>query len=358
MLKEALRKIYYRFPAKLSATGYAFPCRNVIFEVVYSCNLNCEMCPYRAELEHTQPRGSDFKPLEKNEIIDLLHELPKGSNITFTGGEPFLKEGILDILEAAAGLHRVSVATNGTLFTDAIAEKMAKWGISLIGVSLDGPKEIHNEIRKDAAAYDKLIEAVRSINEQKIKQGVQLPRLNFNGVILKKNFNFLYKNIELAKELNISSHTFQICDPSWNRSAWRLSDEINADERTIEKVEPIDRGELKAALEQLVDTAKRLNVGLNFVPALTVEEIVDYYDNKFDLSKWHCLDPWSTMRISPYGDVFPCLNFKVGNVREQKPSVLWNSSSYRRFRKTLGSAVLFESCIGCCKMIRKRRAEA
>ena len=358
MLKNILRKIYYQLPAKLSVLGYAFPCRNIVFEVVYSCNLNCEMCPYRAEIENTEPKGSDFKPLEKDEIIDLFSQLPRGSNLNFTGGEPFVKEGILDILEAAAKRHKVSVATNGTLFTERIAEKMVKWDIKLIGFSLDGPKEIHNEIRQDPQAYDKLVDAIRSVNEQKKIQGVQHPRMNLNGVILKKNFDSLYKNIELAKELNIAFHTFQVCDPSWDRSGWRLSDKINTDERIIEQVEKIDRGKLKVALEQLVDIAKRLDVELNFVPSLTIEEIVDYYDNKFDVSKWHCLNPWSTMRISPYGDVFPCLNFKIGNIREQKISNLWNSPGYRKFRKALGRAVLFESCAGCCKMMRKGEAKA
>ena len=353
MIKEILRKVYYQLPAKLSFLGYAFPCRNIIFEVVYSCNLNCEMCPYRAEIKHTTPKGSDFKALDKDEIINLFREFPKGSNITFTGGEPFLKEGIFEILEAAVKMHNVTIATNGTLFTDETAKRLVEWGVRLLGFSLDGPREVHNEIRKDPQAYDKLVDAVKKVNEYKKKLNTSYPRVNLNGVILKKNFNELYKNIELAKELGIKTHTFQICDPSWNRSAWRLSDEINSNEKIIEQVEPIKRDELKNALEQLVDTAKRLEVELNFMPHLTLEEIVDYYDNKFDIKNWYCLDPWSTMRISPYGDVFPCLNFKVGNIREQRPVKLWNSAKYRKFRETLRKSILFNSCVGCCKMRKK-----
>ncbi|MGB2880031.1 MAG: radical SAM protein [Candidatus Omnitrophota bacterium] len=353
MLKKILNRIYYRFPAFFSGTGLALPCRNVVFELVYSCNLNCEMCPYKAETTQTEPSGSDFKPLEKEEIIRLLHEFPKGSNITFTGGEPFLKEGILEILEEAARLHNVTLATNGTLITDEIAEKVVNWALRLLGFSLDGPRDIHNDIRRDPGAFDKLANGVKRINDQKKKQGTRFPKLNFNGVILKKNFAFLEENIELAKELGVSFHTFQICDPSWDRSGWRLSDKIKANEKIIEQVEKIDRKELKGALDKLIAAGKRLDVGVNFMPPLTPEEIVDYYDHKFDLSKWHCLSPWSTMRISPYGDVFPCLNFKVGNIRRQKPGVLWNSPNYRKFRRELGKVSLFESCTGCCKMKRR-----
>jgi MoaA/NifB/PqqE/SkfB family radical SAM enzyme len=353
MLKKLLSRIYYRFPARMPYLGYAFPCRNVVFELIYTCNLNCVMCPYAAEMRHEEPRGSDFKPLTRDEIAGLLQGFPKGSNITFTGGEPFLKEGILDILEKATERHKVTIATNGTLFNDDITEKMVRWGVQLIGVSIDGPKDIHNEIRRDPQAYDKAMSAVSKIAEQKRVMNSKYPRLNLNGVILASNFDQLYKNIELANEIGADSCTFQVCDPSWNRSAWRLGEEIEVAEKTIEKVDPIAREKLTSALEHILSVSEKLKIAVNFMPQLSVKEIVDYCDNKFDMKKWYCLDPWSTMRISPYGDVFPCLNFKIGNVREQKPAKLWNSAKYKRFRKTLGKATLFDSCVGCCKMSKK-----
>ena len=354
MPKRLLSRIYYGLPAAFSGLGYAFPCRNVMIEIVYSCNLNCVMCPYAAEMRHEQPRGSDFKPLGKDELIALMRELPKGRNINFTGGEPFLKEGILEIIEEAAKRHKVSIATNGTLFNDSLAEKLVRWKVRLVGFSLDGPREVHNEIRRDQEAYDKLMDAIDMVNRWKKELNSACPRLNLNAVILKKNFDKLEGNIDLAKKKGVSSCSFQICDPSWDRSAWRLSDKIAADKKTIKEVEPIDRGKLKEALEKLLKKAKEENVSAEFMPCLSLGEVVDYYDNKFDLGKWHCLNPWSTVRISPYGDVFPCLNFKIGNIREEKLSKLWNNTKYRRFRRELGKAVLFDSCAGCCKMERKR----
>jgi MoaA/NifB/PqqE/SkfB family radical SAM enzyme len=225
--------------------------------------------------------------------------------------------------------------------------------VRLIGVSLDGPKEIHNEIRRDPGAYDKLVDAIDKMNRHKREMKSTYPRLNLNAVILKKNFDKLESNIDLAKEKDVSSCSFQIYDPSWDRSAWRLSDEIASGKKTIEEVEPIDRGKLKEALEKLLKKAKEENVSAEFMPCLSLGEVVDYYDNEFDLSKWYCLNPWSTARISPYGDVFPCLNFKIGNIREEKLAKLWNGPKYRRFRRSLGKVGLFDSCAGCCKMERK-----
>jgi MoaA/NifB/PqqE/SkfB family radical SAM enzyme len=352
MLRKTLAKIYYQLPAKFSRLGYALPCRNVVFELTYNCNLKCRMCSYRNEINHTPEHMGDFSALETEESLNLLEDFPRGSNVTFTGGEIFTKKGVLQLIEAAAKLHKLSLATNGTLLSDDIAEKLVGWGIKLIGLSLDGPPDIHNEIRGCNRAYDRMLEAIHNLNRHKKRAGVKYPRLSLNGVILENNFSSLYKNLELASTLNIDTCTFQIYDPSWCRSGWRLNQEIPVKEDLVERVKPIKRKLLLLELEKLVNTAGKLNIDFKFVPQLTLEEIADYYDNKFDLTNWRCLQAWSTMRISPYGDVFPCINFNIGNIRVNKPATLWNNHNYRSFRKALARAGLFEICTGCCKMIR------
>ncbi|MFQ5691889.1 MAG: SPASM domain-containing protein [Nitrospinota bacterium] len=66
--------------------------------------------------------------------------------------------------------------------------------------------------------------------------------------------------------------------------------------------------------------------------------------------------PWSTTRISPYGDVFPCLNYRIGNVRDHSLLRLWNNRAYQKFRKIFKARELVPSCVGCCKMIKKTPA--
>jgi len=355
MIKDIFRKIYYEVPSYVGSGGLAFPCRNVNFELTYGCNLNCSMCAYKNEVNQTAPEGSDFEPLRKDEIIKLIRKFPSGSNITFTGGEIFLKEGILEILEAAAILHKVTIATNGTLVTKDIAKRIVELGIALVGLSLDGPEEVHNKIRRDPSAYDKLIDAIGYVREEKKIRAAGYPLINLNGVILEENHHLLYRNIEIIKALGLDAHTFQICDPSWSRSGWRLSDNISMKEKTIQQVEQINRNELSGSLEKILNTAKRLNIKVNFLPRVSIKQILDYYENKFDLSEWQCLQPWSVIRISPYGDVFPCLNYNIGNIRNNSVENLWNNAKYRLFRKTLKKASLFDSCVGCCKMIPKKQ---
>ncbi|MBI5788264.1 MAG: radical SAM protein [Candidatus Schekmanbacteria bacterium] len=341
---------YYQLPVKFAGSGYALPCRNAVFELTYQCNLNCRMCSFKNEIRHTSRQGSDFLPLQPGEIIQALAQFPKHSNIAFTGGEILVKQGVMEILEAAAKRHRISLATNGTLLDDDIAQKLVDWGVMAIGFSLDGTQDIHNAIRGDNNAYQKLIAGLESINKKKLNHSY--PRLGLNGVILKQNFSQLHHNLHLAKQLKINTCTFQIFDPSWSRSGWRLCDSIDTGQKVMPQVETIDADWLKESLEEIERKAVELNVNVKFMPSLTSAEIVDYYRQQFNPAGWKCFLPWSTMRISPYGDVFPCLNFKIGNIRQTKPATLWNSYHYRNFRKSLAKVNLFESCAGCCKMLR------
>jgi radical SAM protein with 4Fe4S-binding SPASM domain len=91
---------------------------------------------------------------------------------------------------------------------------------------------------------------------------------------------------------------------------------------------------------------------MRFLPGLSIDEVVRYYQGDFNLKGWNCLLPWHTMRISPYGDVYPCLNVLIGNIKEKKIQSLWNSAPYSSFRQSLKKDRIFPACVGCCKMQR------
>jgi radical SAM protein with 4Fe4S-binding SPASM domain len=61
-----------------------------------------------------------------------------------------------------------------------------------------------------------------------------------------------------------------------------------------------------------------------------------------------CMLPWSRMSISPHGDVYPCLSYLVGNVRQEGLSRIWNGDRFREFRKCLERNRLSNFCLSCC----------
>ena len=122
------------------------------------CNLNCTYC-YYLEKEKIYPGTSSFKMTEQTlEIFTrkYIHEQP-GSEVTFVwqGGEPSLlgldyyKKAIQFQQKYGSGkkIHN-SFQTNGVLLNDEWCMFFKEHNF-LIGISIDGPKELHDQYRLD-----------------------------------------------------------------------------------------------------------------------------------------------------------------------------------------------------------------
>ena len=290
--------------------------------------------------------------LNKDEILNIINGLSVNSNITFTGGEVFLKKGIDEILKQATANHNVTIASNGALL-GTYAELIVKSGIQSLSISIDGPAEIHEKIRNQKDLYNRIKSSLIKLNKFKEKNSTSLPYVNFNTVILKDNFKFLPEIIADVKELGGNSCSFQILDPSLNRSGLSLSDSIDLDPISIPDDEKIDPVVLKEYLKSLIKKATNEQIKISFIPSLNIDEIALYYQGRFNVNNWKCSLPWTTTRISPYGDVYPCLNFYIGNVKTDNLNNLWNHYRYIQFRNQIKKAGIFNSCVGCCKMVPK-----
>jgi MoaA/NifB/PqqE/SkfB family radical SAM enzyme len=290
--------------------------------------------------------------LQSDELLDIIFQLPSGSNITFTGGEVFIKKEIEKILEKSSAKHNICIASNGLLLKKH-SELIINNRIKSIGISLDGPPETHEHIRNHKGLFEKLQDGLRLIVEHKLSTGSSYPTININAVILRENYRTLQKIVPLVKTLGANSLSLQVFDPSLSRSGLSLQESINLDENPLNRIEKIDPESLQQSLEQVLQAGLKHKVDIHFMPELAIDEIVRFYQGQFDFDKWHCFLPWHTMRISPYGDIYPCLNLFIGNVRDGKLGRFLNNERYVEFRRMLKDKTLFNACIGCCKMARK-----
>ena len=351
MLHRKLKSHYYSFPYKYFG-GKALPCRNLFIELTYRCNLLCEMCFIMNEISVREDKTSAAE-LQKDEILNIVNQLPTRSNITFTGGEILLKKDIDIILSETASKHNVNLASNGALLGK-YAELIVESGIQSIGISLDGPPEIHEKIRNQEGLFGKIKESLCAVIEAKNRKGSRFPYINFNSVILNKNYLTLSEVVKIVKDMGADSCSFQIFDPSLERSGLGLGNTLNYAKTPIKRVEMIHSIALRKALLQVLKEGQRRHFEILFVPALSIEEIVLFYQGQFNLKNWQCHLPWTTMRISPYGDVYPCLNYYIGNVRTDSLAKLWNNHRYVSFRRALKQNGVFNGCTGCCKMHPKK----
>lgn len=159
------------------------------------CNLQCHYCGIW-EKEHPE--------LDTLEVMDLLKEMAQAGvkKVSFTGGEPLLRQDIGIILEQCKKLQlSTGMNTNGVLVTERIQEIAS---LDVLKISIDGPKPIQDRIRGEGT-FDRIIEAVHSAKAQGIK-------VAFLSVISRENAHAINELLELAAQLKVYA-TFQPATP-------------------------------------------------------------------------------------------------------------------------------------------------
>lgn len=357
--KFAHDEIPYRF-----LSGYALPPLVALILLTYRCNLNCKMC----YLQERKEKINVQKELTTQEIKNIINQLNKFSfktpQIEFSGGEPLLRKDILKILKYTANQNKYHILTNGTLLSNKISKELVNMGLNRITgsgltgitVSIDGPEEIHDEIRNTHGAYKKAIEGIRQIQEHKKSDNKKYPNVGITCCIMPSNVNYLHEIIDIYANIGVSSFNFQVfIPPLIKRLGLDIVDEIEGNPTpTTKLIEEIEPKILETEIEKIKSVAKERHVTFTFSPRFQAHELINYYQNKIFLTEWTCRSSMSIIRINPYGDVYPCFNYKIGNIRDQKISDLWNNKRHRYFRKKLkNNGGIFPECVGCCDMRKK-----
>lgn len=186
----------------------------LIFFVTSRCNANCAHCFNRANLNN---KSADLS-LEK--IGELAKALPPIKNFLLSGGEPFLRNDLaelINIFKANNDIQTVSIPTNG-FFTEKIIDSMLKVlkipGLKSVNVniSLDGLKETHDKMRGLDGNFEAALKTFCALSRLKKDH----PNLNIlvNSVISRENFSELLKlGKYLAKENVPFNHFFEIIRP-------------------------------------------------------------------------------------------------------------------------------------------------
>ncbi len=174
--------------------------RLIFWEVTKGCNLRCIHCRATAT-ELMSP--ADLPTKKTLNIISQIADF--GSPIlVLSGGEPLYRHDIFELAEYATsrGL-RTALATNGTLVTRDIAEKIKKAGIKRVSISLDGSDAItHDTFRGIPGAFEAAVYGMRNLQELGVS-------VQINTTIARHNAHQLPDVLELARRLGADAlHTF------------------------------------------------------------------------------------------------------------------------------------------------------
>lgn len=141
----------------------------VVWDVTHRCNLRCIHCYQDAC--HALP--DELTTGEAKRIIDQLAAAGVVA-IAFSGGEPLMRPDIRELIRyAKENGFFVSLASNGTLIRDALAQDLVSDGLDYIEISLDGEDAAHHDLfRGIPGAFDRTVTGIRACVSAGLDTGV------------------------------------------------------------------------------------------------------------------------------------------------------------------------------------------
>ena len=141
--------------------------RALIFFITHRCNLRCSHCFFWREI------NQGITELTLDEIRKIARSMRHPLSLSLTGGEPFLRSDIPDILDAfnvGCGMHEAAVATNGVLterIEHTVSDVLKRRYLSSFGVqvSIDGAEATHDEIRQVPGTFRKAMRTIAALTD-------------------------------------------------------------------------------------------------------------------------------------------------------------------------------------------------
>jgi len=172
---------------------------SLVHFVTYKCNAKCSHCFFSNELNK---KGE----LSRDEISRVISGLGKLKVLLISGGEPFLRSDLADIVTEYAckcSLGVASIPTNGFNTDQVIAgcEKITGNCRNLnltIAVSLDGLSDMHDKVRNFQGGFTRAVETGRRI--VKLKKKYPRLRLHIVTVIMPDNIDALQSIAGFVRE--------------------------------------------------------------------------------------------------------------------------------------------------------------
>ena len=329
----------------------------VVYEPTLLCNLHCSFC-YVADILNPD----DWRAKELT-LEDLDRIFVKGGVKRFnvTGGEPFVRKDLFSIFDLLQkkGMRCDYITTNGTVITDDKAQSLAELALTRflkhISVSIDGPKEFHDEIRGQKGAFDKATRNIERLRRAFEARGLAVP-VSINTTLTAGNLHLLSRIVDAASEMKVEliglnqlmfatrgevQETLQLIgetDPGIIST--HVTDDPGLDPETIPKV-----------LKEAIDYGESKGVTINWRPAQSLDHLKKYYTPGEPLHG-RCFYPFYGGRITYDGKVHFCpfIRVEMGDLRQDSLEDIWNSSRFVELRRRLLEQNIFPVCRRCCKV--------
>lgn len=298
---------------------------SVSIVVTNSCNLKCVMCDFWKDTAKASEgiNLSEFKKLFadlKSSGVRMVH---------MTGGEPFLRKDLIDILKSAkANGLKTAVLTNGTLIPeDSLLEFVRN--VDLVYVSLDSPSGVqHEDIRGVPNIFEKITRNVKLLVKT-IKDNSLSVRVILCTTITSKGMHDPVEMVSLARSSGVNGIIYNPASSIYYGYTTFLK---NDDSKSI-----IPRDAYGKMIDKIIalmaDPANMIRSNPFYLSASK-----EFLGGNEKYYKFPCFGGgYNGPLIAFDGTVFPCCawNMPIGNIKEDSFNKIWRSDAAREARRKI-----------------------
>jgi len=326
--RRAVDKVPFRVP---------FSDLPILSEVAltYRCNLRCSFCYASCNCRKNEA-GPEMTTREVKKVLKIIREDAQVPSVSFTGGEPTLREDLPELVKFASRGMRVNLITNGTLVTKDLARGLVRAGLKSAQVSLEGPSpEVHDGLTGVAGSFEAALTGIENLKVLGV-------HIHTNTTINRKNLPHLRDLLRLIKGLGLEKFSMNLVIPAGAASE--------------------NDSELSVTYTEAAKTIKTLrkearSLGLKFLwysptPLCIFNPIAEGLGNKA------CAACDGLLSVGPDGSVLPCSSYpeSVGNLLREPFRKIWNSNRARYFRYKrfvpypCSDCLHLDVCTGACPL--------
>jgi MoaA/NifB/PqqE/SkfB family radical SAM enzyme len=316
------------------------PPLRIVLDVTDRCNFRCPTCSkWRRESAREELSLAEWEL-----VLDKIGSVPIMREAAISGGEPFMRRDMFDLLELVKrhGL-RVVMVSNGWFLDERGLERLQEIGVEQLILSLNSLRsEVHDASRGTLGSHERIMHVIDAWHA-----GPRRLKLCIGPLIMEANVAELADMVRWATGRGLSGVSFRVLAPDEVHYAFgaeaampQTSARWYADDpRWVRSVEV-----LRQQVDELLAMQREGYRILN--PPSQLRRVSGYYERPDSVRHTPCLGTLSRMYVDPYGDVRLCYGFApIGNVLTADPRALWRSPAARRIREAS------RSCTRLCRML-------
>jgi MoaA/NifB/PqqE/SkfB family radical SAM enzyme len=282
------------------------------------CNYKCRYCDYWRLKNYVDEMSID----EWKKALLSIKDFVGSFHIQFSGGEPFIKKGFIDLLEFCNENNiQWGVVTNGSCLTDSVIKRIVAANPFNINISTDGPDaEIHDYSRGVIGSLNKIKKSIQKLAEEKNLKNKDFP-IVIKPTIHSKNLHTMTEMPKWAMESGATSINFQPLD-RWTTETY---DELWINEDRFPEIEQV--------VENLI---QQKNQGAPIINSSSLMRLwpAHFREEKAPESVGSCRVGLRNYFIRTDGSVEVCWFYPtIGNVKNQSAKEIWESYEAKIRRK-------------------------